>query len=92
MKSGYLSRHKALKLVYALVIAGLDKDLVARGFISVLKNYSSIYHFDEDAKDIENSYERFPLFGTDEAELCNKIRDYCYGEYLFELALEVIHG
>ena len=85
-----MTKLQALSIVQLACIAGLDKDVVAKNFVDVLNKYESIYHFDDSAEHIISYITRSPLFNDEESKVCNVIRDYCYGDVLFNYSLEVM--
>lgn len=86
-----MDRRTAIAVLSVCVAGQLDKKLVAETFVGILSTYNSVYHFDVSAADIVTRY-GFPdekkLFSAEEAKACDIIRDYCYSDYLFELALK----
>lgn len=75
-----------LAVVYGLVIATMDKKKVADSFIATLIARNSCYGFTHDAKDARVGWTTQRVFTDIEAELCNKIRDYCGVEELHRAA------
>lgn len=80
----------SLAAILSIIAAndGIDKNRIAEYFVKNLKASDRVYHFDDDARCIISGTTNKPLFEPEVALMCNEIRDYCYSEYLFELAMK----
>ncbi len=80
-------------LAVKLSIVAIGPDHARREYVTGLKRFDKLYHFDDDAHEIVCGFDRSPVadiqtFSFEEAELVNEITNTLYHEDMFILALQ----